>query len=342
MPERKVKNLASKLDPDYSAVIVSKDGPRYDITPLMTGVDTNESEGQIAARATVSFFNALSGTKYMNQLIRAMDRLFLYANDGGSPKEVFRGYIWEIEYSSELEKILSVTAYDNLIFFQESEDSLYFSSGMATSAVTASICQDWGVKQNYTYESITHEELTLEGALSDIFLNDLLGAVKKKKGTRFVMRSREDIVDIAPFGANTTVYDLRELDTVTSTKSRTTMDGVVTKVEILGSTDDSGASNTEAVVEGNTSKYGTIQKIQRKDSDKSLSDAQEEANTQITENDEPKVEFDVDAIDIPWIRKGDKVHVTAGNMVGDFFVTGVNRKIRSDEKMMTLTCIHAG
>ena len=114
MPERKVKNLASKLDPDYSAVIVSKDGPRYDITPLMTGVDTNESEGQIAARATVSFFNALSGTKYMNQLIRAMDRLFLYANDGGSPKEVFRGYIWEIEYSSELEKILSVTAYDKV------------------------------------------------------------------------------------------------------------------------------------------------------------------------------------------------------------------------------------
>ena len=118
--------MVSKIDPDYSAVIVSKDGPRYNITNLMDGVETDESDGQLARRVTVSFFNILNGTKYMNQLIRAMDRLFLYANDGDGPKEVFRGYIWEIEYSSELEKILSVTAYDNLIFFQESEDSLYF------------------------------------------------------------------------------------------------------------------------------------------------------------------------------------------------------------------------
>ena len=50
----------------------------------------------------------------------------------------------------------------------------------------------------------------------------------------------------------------------------------------------------------------------------------------------------MNAIDIPWICKGDKVHVEAGNMVGDFFVTGISRKIRSDEKMMTLTCVHAG
>ena len=28
--------------------------------------------------------------------------------------------------------------------------------------------------------------------------------------------------------------------------------------------------------------------------------------------------------------------------IGDFFVTGISRKIRSDEKMMTLTCVHAG
>lgn len=342
MPEKGGENLASKVDPDYSAVIVSKDGPRYNITNLMDGVDMDESDGQLAQRVTVSFFNILNGAKYMNQLIRAMDRLFLYANDGGGPKEVFRGYIWEIEYSSEVEKILSVTAYDNLIFFQESEDSLYFSSGMKTSAVTASICQDWGVKQNYTYDSITHEELTLEGALSDIFLSDLLGAVEKQKGARFVMRSREDIVDIAPFGANTTVYKLHELDTVTDTKSRTTMDGVVTKIKILSSTDDRGISNTEAVVTGDTAKYGTIQKIQKKDKDKSLSDAQKEANTQIDENGAPKVEFEVNALDVPWIRKGDKVRVEAGNMLGDFYVTGVSRKIRSDEKLMTLTCVHAG
>ena len=60
------------------------------------------------------------------------------------------------------------------------------------------------------------------------------------------------------------------------------------------------------------------------------------------ENGAPKVEFEVNALDVPWIRKGDKVRVEAGNMLGDFYVTGVSRKIRSDEKLMTLTCVHAG
>ena len=333
--------MASKTDPDYSAVIVSKDGPRYDITDLMESVEMAEDEGQIAQRATVSFYNAPYNELRMNQLVRVGDRMFVYANDGEGPKEVFRGFVWEIEYSSELEKILSVTAYDNLIYFQESEDSLYYSSGMETSAVTSNICYKWGVKQNYTYESITHGKLTLEGTLSDIFLNDLLGEVEKQKGIKFVIRSREDIIDIAPYGQNETVYELHQTDTVLNTLRRTTMEGVITKIKIVSASSDDGASNTEAVVEGNTSKYGTLQKIVQKDTDKSLSDAQSEAQTQIDENSEPEVKFTVDVIDIPWVRKGDKVYIAAGDMRGNFFIVGVSRKIKSDEKIMTLTCIFA-
>ena len=175
--------MASRDNPEYSAVIVTKSGARYNITSIMTGVETAEEEGQVAQRVTVSFFNAPNGSAYLNEAIDVMDRMYLYASDGNSPKEVFRGFIWEIEYSSDLEKILSATCYDNLIFFQESEESKFFAKGQSTSQVTSSLCADWGVKQNYTYDSITHDKLTLQGTLSDIFLNDLLGEVKKAPGS---------------------------------------------------------------------------------------------------------------------------------------------------------------
>lgn len=330
--------MASRDNPEYSAVIVTKSGARYNITSIMTGVETAEEEGQVAQRVTVSFFNAPNGSAYLNEAIDVMDRMYLYANDGNSPKEVFRGFIWEIEYSSDLEKILSATCYDNLIFFQESEESKFFAKGQSTSQVTSSLCADWGVKQNYTYDSITHDKLTLQGTLSDIFLNDLLGEVKRQKGTRFVMRSREDIVDIAPVGQNDTVYTLHQNERVISTNSRVSMSGVITKIKIMGAADDSGASNTAAVVTGKTNEYGTLQKIRQKDSDKSLDAAKKEANTEISENGAPKKKFEVEAVDIPWIRKGDKVKVVAGDMNSDFIVLGVQRKIKSDSKKMTLTC----
>lgn len=82
------------------------------------------------------------------------------------------------------------------------------------------------------YDSITHDKLTLQGTLSDIFLNDLLGEVKRQKGIRFVMRSREDIIDIAPVGQNDTVYTLHQNERVISTNSRVSMSGVITKINV--------------------------------------------------------------------------------------------------------------
>lgn len=237
-------NMASRDNPEYSAVIVTKSGARYNITSVMTGVETAEEEGQVAQRVTVSFFNAPNGSAYLNDAVNVMNRMYLYANDGNNPKEVFRGFVWEIEYSSDLEKILSATCYNNLIFFQESEESKFFAKGQSTSQVTSSLCADWGVKQNYTYDSITHDKLTLQGTLSDIFLNDLLGEVKRQKGTRFVMRSREDVIDIAPVGQNDTVYTLHQNERVISTNSRVSMSGVITKIKIMGAADDKGEGSS--------------------------------------------------------------------------------------------------
>lgn len=172
----------SKQDPTYKAIIVSQaTGKKYEITNVMISCDLAERENTIAKSAKVEFANVQCDGKYLNGVVKVRDRIFIYAHDGETSGEVFRGFIWTKRYTSKTEKELTVSCYDNLIYFQESEDSQFFASGQSTADIAMAVCRQWGVSLSYAYESITHEKLILKGALSDIFLTDLLGEVKKKQ-----------------------------------------------------------------------------------------------------------------------------------------------------------------
>ena len=107
---------------------------------------------------------------------------------------------------------------------------------------------------------------------------------------------------------------------------------------ILGKADDNDRRPVEATVSGNTSEYGTLQKLIDRDENTSLADAKKEANSIIKENGEPKWEFELKASDVPWVRKGDKVHVDIeGAMSGYLIVSDVSRAISNMSKTMTLT-----
>lgn len=150
------------------------------------------------------------------------------------------------------------------------------------------------------------------------------------------MRSVEDQIEIVTVGMNTLVYELKRKENVISTASEITMDGMITKVVILGTEDDDGKSAVETTVTGKTDLYGTLQKLQQKDEDTSVADARAEAEETIKEYGEPKHTFVVGATDIPWIRKGDKVKVYAGDMDNYFIVTSISHSITSKSKTMSI------
>ena len=60
-------------------------------------------------------------------------------------------------------------------------------------------------------------------------------------------------------------------------------------------------------MDGNRNKYGTLTKVVHKDEDTKLSEMKDEAKYILDENGAPHKEYDVTAMDIPWIRKGDKI-----------------------------------
>lgn len=329
---------ASLTTPLYTVYAISGN-KRFNLTNALVLLDRSEAEGQIAQQVDLVLTNVMVDGSWLSGILQARNRVYVYANDGSKNEEVFRGFLWARNYKSSLsDHELKYTCYDNLIYFQESEDSLYFSSGKSTKDIMASICTKWGIQLRYSYRSITHAKMPLRGKLADIFTDDILDPVKKRTGKKYVIQGDRDAVFVKPVGANKTIYQFLAGKNVIQTTSGWTMEGVITKVIIVGKADDDDREPIEATVSGKTSEYGTLQKIQKRDEDTSLADAKLEAKTTIDEHGTPKWEFEITAPDIPWIRKGDKVYVDAGDIVErHLIVTAANRTSDNKTSKMTLT-----
>lgn len=328
---------AKQQKPTYRVYII--DGTtKYNVTKAVISQDRSEPKGQIAQRVTLQLVNVKVGDKWLSSLLKPRNRVVIYANDGTQDEEVFRGYLWARARTDSLsEREVRYTCYDNLIYFQESEDSLYFTSGKSTRDIVSSICSKWGIQLNYTYDSITHTKMPLRGYLADIFTKDILDLVKKRTKKKYVILSEKDAMFVKPVGSNSTIYHFIAGKNVTRTASGWTMDGIITKVVITGKADDDDREPIEATVSGKTSQYGTVQKIQSRSENTSLADAKIEARNTLDENGSPKWEYELTGPDVPWIRKGDKIYVKAGEIAGYRIITEIDRTIDNTHREMTLT-----
>ena len=321
----------------YTVSIVSGD-TKYDVTPAVQAIDRQERMEQMAQSAIIQLQNVKVGDKWLSDLITVRNRIYVSADDGTQKGEVFRGFIWSRNYKSTLsEWSIILKCYDNLIYMQESEESAFFASGKDTKEVCKSLCDNWGVKLEYSYDTITHSKLVLRGALSDIFTADILDLVKDRTGKKYVILSEKDVMYIKPWGSNETIYHIKSGENAVQADSVVTLDGVTTKVVILGKADEGKREPIEATVTGKTKEYGTLQKIIDRDDGTSLADAKKDAQSILDEDGEPKWEYEVKAPDIPWIRLGDKVYVDAGNIKDYLIVTEVDRVVDNIKIEMTLT-----
>lgn len=308
--------------PMYSVVIIRPDGKKFTLkkissdksteSNLITSLQLSESKGQLAEKAVVKMYNHyIDGKGYPSGLFPVKSRIYIYARGGGREKteEVFRGYVWEAEFHANQNKELSLVCYDNLIYFMKSEIVQYFSKGKSTREIVETLMKKRGVNFGYNYSSITHPKLPLSGTLADVLTSDILGEVEKKKGVKYTIKSVKGKVCIDREGSNETIYRIgRGEDGILLDYSRsTTLEGVVTRVVITGKTDENGKTKVEAKVDGNRNKYGTLTKVVHKDEDTKLSEMKDEAKYILDENGAPHKEYDVTAMDIPWIRKGDKI-----------------------------------
>lgn len=336
---------ASKAAPIYSIGFATSSNLNVLVDAVVTEMKLTENANELAQKVSISLRNCMNDDYLLSELINVRDRVFIYANDGEECREVFRGYIWRKIYKNNQKKIITLTCYDNLIYLK-SEDSRYYSAGQRTVDIFNDICWAWGIDLRYNYESIVHKKLPLSGKISDMFTTDLLDKVKKNTGIKYVIRSAEDIIYVDRYGANVNerIFEINRAENAISTSSDVNMDEVVTKIIFTGKASDSGEVPITDILEGDTERWGTIQKIIRDDSDDETSDEEEEDSLYENAHDEgqyildeygkPKETYEVKAINIPWIRKGELVKVGAGDMNYRYIVTSITHD--AVNKTMTL------
>lgn len=326
----------TKENSAYSVFLITAT-KKYNLTECVEELKFTDQEKQFAKSVQISLANIMVNGEWLCNIPQVRDRIFIYAGDGEKSDEVWRGYIWTHGYKSALEtRTIALKCYDNLIYCQESEESEYFTAGKDTKAIMTSLCNKWGIPLDYTYSTITHPKLPLRGKLSEIITSDILDAVKKKTGKKYVVLSIADRMTVREVGQNKTIYKILAGHNAISTESECTMDGMITKVVILGKADKNDRRPVEGTVSGKTDKYGTIQKLVNRDENTTLTDAKKEAGETINESGEPKWKYSIEAPDIPWIRKGDKICVSAGNQISYFICLGIERTITNKAKIMKI------
>lgn len=320
--------------PIYTAVVVNKNNEKYSLEHIQIDFVLSENYNDLAKKLSITIPNYMINNKLISSFIGVKDKIYAYADTGNGKLEVFRGYVWETENYNGSSSQMKITAYDHLIYLQNSMDNFYFSKGKSTKSILKSIFDKWGMKFEFKYESITHPKLIFRQTnISDIVL-EILEEVKKKTGKKYVIRSIKGIIHISETASNTTYYELNSKQNVISASKRVSMDGMVTKVIITGTEDGEKNPPVVAVVKGNTSTYGTLQEIISKDDDTTLASIKKEANTILKDKGKPFIDASVNAVDIPWINKGDKIKIKTGNLVGLYYILGIEHN--GSNKQMSL------
>jgi hypothetical protein len=331
------KTSASATNTQYSVYIVSNK-IKYDVTNALLSLDFSEQEKQMAVSVTIDLCDVDVNGKPLSSLLALPDSVSIYANDGTTNENVFMGYIWDISPKNSLEDDnITIKCYDKLVYWQESEDAVFFVAGRKTTSILSEVAKSWGFSLTYEYEDITHEQLVLRGAIADFITADVLDPIQRSTGKKYVIRDEKGKIYIRRVGQNQTVYTISQDSNVTEVRRYMTLNGVVTQVIVLGTADDDGKSPIEAVAAGKTSQYGTLQKIITKNEDTDIKKSKDEAFSIIENEGVPKWEYDIKAVNIPWIRKGDKVKVETAKLNGHFIVKSVSRDISNRGQVMTLT-----
>ena len=314
----------------------------YDVTNALVTIGTSEEEKQIAESMSLGLIDVDVDGEKLSNLVSLGHRLILRVSDGKKVGNIFKGYVWTMSPKESLTASeFTIQAYDQLIYWQESEDSLFFEAGSKTSSIVKRVSDRWKIKYIYDYEDITHDQTVLRGAIADFMTADVLDTVKNRTGKSYVMRDESGSVAIRAVGTNKTIYTIDSAQNAIELRRYRTINGVINSVIIISTSGDDEKARVEATSLNMNSimDYGTLKKIIIRSDIAKLADCMKEANNIISKKSSPRWEYDIKAADIPWIRKGDAVNVMIDTLKGIFIVKSISRDISNRGSIMTLTLV---
>lgn len=321
----------------YRYVVTTSDGRTHNITRMIQDGGWEEGKGELACHINGKAVNGRANGKLLSSVMKNGCLVRILASTGGKMTEVARGTLvdWQPGLNGSTKNDFEFGAYDNLYSLQESSDNLYFTKGTKTKAALQSIFKRYKLPVSvYQGPDVAHAKMAFKNKkIADIIL-EILDEAHTKGGKKCIICGVKGKIQIVPKGSNGDVYHFSRDETKVVQYKQSTS-GMVTRVKVVGQEDGDGKASTVAVVDGNT-KYGIRQQIYTKPKDDSVEAAKKEAEKILKEKGTVSKTMTVEAPDVPYIRKGDKVHVDVGALHGYFYVTAIRHYTNAATMTMEL------
>lgn len=317
------------LENEYIVRAVLQDGSTLDLTPAVTRLSWQDPPEEVAQRAILLLAQVKTDKGWLNSLLPLCTVIQITANG----TEVFSGIIWEWEYESSNSRVITLTCYDHFIYAQNSKTFAYFPDGKSTKDIVSKTCSDNGISCNYKWQSATHDKKVFRGTYIADQIMDTLEDARKRLGQRYVATFASGTLTIQGEAYNSDIYVFKATESAMGTTERMTMDGLVTQVAIYGAETKDDRRQLEAIVPGKT-EYGTLQEVVLMSASSKLSQAKQDAQGILQEDGNPKRTCTAEVPDVPPIRKGWKVKMEAGSLLGYYIVKGVTHN--ATDRTMTM------
>ena len=318
----------------YELVVVLSNGAKVYPQIATSDVTTEDNDGELAVRLEADFHNVkTSDGKRLHQQLPLGGRLFLYSDWGAGKKEMFRGTIFNWLYKENPLGTILITAYDPL-YYLKSKDDRYYKANTTAKAIIVDIAKAWGIPLGTVQgpNVALAKQIFRGNALKDM-ISDVLKQAKKRGAGKYVVRSKLGKLDVVQPGQNSPVYHFGADSNVSLVDDQQDIESLVTRVKIIGAEDKEGRAPVRATKDGRT-EFGVLQDLIYERQYDNLSAAKKAADEILEEYGKPQKKRKVIAPDLPFLRKGDMVHITAGTLNGYYIASSIRRRLK--DKTMTL------
>lgn len=306
----------------YEVVLDNK----YYLRELLESVTMDESLDEIAYRAEIKLVVTpdFPGIE-PGQAIRVSGVPF---GGAGMVYLLHPGVVWEINSTSRGQKHLSITVYDPSIYLAKSEDEYFLPAGQTASDRLRIYAADWEIPLGQIEDTGVPLERALRRAkpIWSMMMDDLKETVAKG-GEMYRPRMTPDGLSLVKIGNNKTVWVLETDQNLEELNQRRTLEGAVTRVKVIGNAKENERSPVLAIVDGDTAKYGTLQKVITYDKSSTTLSARTTGELHLAGMQET---FTVQGIDINTMRAGDKTVLNGMELI----VTSIRHELGSPGHMI--------
>lgn len=314
----------------YAMIVITPAGQRINLlgiraedASVVRALFWEENDGELSARMEAEIQNIEYRGTWLHKLIPLNAPVFVYADWGAGYQEVFRGTVTDYYYRTDPLGHFTIEAYDVLYALGENEDDRFYPAGQTGKAILEDIARAWNIPIGIIQgPNVAMSKKVYRGDTLATMYYDVISEAKRRGDGKWIVRSSQGRVEVIRPGQNSPVYVFSAGMNVSEISEQRSIRGLVTRVKILGTDDTEGRTPVLATLDGNTD-FGIRQRIIYERQYDSFAAAKAAAQDMLKEYGQPTKLKRFIAPDLPFLRRGDKVKVAAGTVIGYQIVSSV-------------------